>query len=166
MKIIQSEITSASTAKLDRLDNLSRICRSILSMFRLAKVVVIMPLAVMISGGGWLSLCNVFGMIGLHPHHHGKSSAETICVHKCDHHTAEDHDIPCSDECLIELPDAEAIAFAQLSKSFQPELLPTEVVIFGNLDTRNATAANIMDFRPPGWQSELLSYEKTGRFLL
>ena len=137
-----------------------------MSMTRLFKAIVILPLTVVISGGGLLSLCNVFGMIGLHPHHHGESSVDTICVHHCDQHTEADHEIPCSEDCLIELPDVDAFAFAPLTKSLQPELLPTETVTFGNLDTRNASESRLGNFRPPGWQSELLTSEKTGRFLL
>ena len=135
-------------------------------MDRLFKAIAIVPLAVVISGGGLLSLCDVFGILGLHPHHHGESSVESICVHECDHPTAEDHDIPCSDECLIELPDAEVFAFVPFTKSLQPELLPTEIVTFGNLDTRNASKYSLGAFRPPGWRAVSLSSEKTGRFLL
>jgi hypothetical protein len=104
-------------------------------------------------------------MVGLHPHHHGESSAETICVHDCDHHTEADHDIPCSQDCLIELPDVDAFAIIQFTKSPQPELLPTEIVNFGNLDSRNLNVVRTGAFRPPGWLAELAGSERTGRFL-
>ena len=135
-------------------------------MFQLIKFVAILPFAVMISGGGLLSICDFFGMLGLHPHHHGESSAETICLHECDHHTEADHDIPCSDDCLIELPAAEAFIAVQMVKPLQPALLPTEIATFGTPNIRNALRTPIIEGRPPGWRAELASPMKTGRFLL
>ena len=74
-------------------------------MFRLTPILLLTVLALIPMGNGIVSVCGLLSLLGSDPHHHEDSSGDTLCLDSEAHHH-EEQQVPCSDECMLDLPEA------------------------------------------------------------
>jgi len=74
-------------------------------MFRLTPILLLTVLALIPMGNGVVTVCGLLSLLGSDPHHHEDSSGNTLCLDSEAHHH-EEQQVPCSDECMLDLPEA------------------------------------------------------------
>ena len=74
-------------------------------MFRLTPILLLTVLALIPMGNGVVTVCGLLSLLGSDPHHHEDSSGDTLCLDSEAHHH-EEQQVPCSDECMLDLPEA------------------------------------------------------------
>ena len=74
-------------------------------MFRLTPILLLTVLALIPMGNGIVSVCGLLSLLGSDPHHHEDSSGDILCLESEAHHHEEEQ-VPCSDECMLDLPEA------------------------------------------------------------
>lgn len=74
-------------------------------MFRLTPILLLTVLALIPMGNGTVSVCGLLSLLGSDPHHHEDSSGDILCLESEAHHH-EGEQVPCSDECMLDLPEA------------------------------------------------------------
>ena len=74
-------------------------------MFRLTPILLLTVLALIPMGNGTVSVCGLLSLLGSDPHHHEDSSGDILCLESEAHHHEEEQ-VPCSDECMLDLPEA------------------------------------------------------------
>ena len=138
------------------------------TMFRVTKVVLLLPPALILMGGGMLSVCDLLLLSGMNPHHHADTAkSAVICISDCGHHEdSERQEFPCPEDCHIPVPDAETVKDTGYVFGVQPRLLPWTDVNDGNRSLSNRQGVGIQNRAPPGYLSRLVSSTHTGRFLL
>ncbi|MBT7924058.1 MAG: hypothetical protein HN627_07325 [Opitutae bacterium] len=62
-------------------------------------------LALIPMGNGVVTVCGLLSLLGSDPHHHEGSSSDTLCLDSEAHHH-EEQQVPCSDDCMLDLPEA------------------------------------------------------------
>ena len=139
---------------------------NIQTMFQVLKVTSLLPLSVILAGGGLLSMCDVLSLTGMNPHHHlGAVETASICVHDCSQHK-EPEPVPCPEDCHIPIPDAEVTKDTVFVFGVNPILLPWSQDTDAHRTRREIEAPGIWNRAPPGNSSRLTSSPHTGRFLL
>ncbi len=74
-------------------------------MFRLTPILLLTVIALIPMGNGIVSVCGLLSLIGSDPHHHEGLETVAICLEPESHHHEENR-IPCSDDCMLDLPEA------------------------------------------------------------
>ena len=74
-------------------------------MFRLTPILLLTVLALIPMGNGVVTVCGLLSLLGSDPHHHEDSSGDNLCLESEAHHH-EEQQVPCSDECMLDLPEA------------------------------------------------------------
>ena len=74
-------------------------------MFRLTPILLFTVLALIPMGNGVVTVCGLLSLLGSNPHHHEDSSGDTLCLGSEAHHH-EEQQVPCSDDCILDLPEA------------------------------------------------------------
>jgi hypothetical protein len=74
-------------------------------MFRLTPIFLLTVIALIPMGNGIVSVCGLLSLIGSDPHHHEGLETVAICLEPESHHHEENR-IPCSDDCMLDLPEA------------------------------------------------------------
>jgi len=74
-------------------------------MFRLTPILLLTVLALIPMGNGVVTVCGLLSLLGSDLHHHEDSSGDTLCLDSEAHHH-EEQQVPCSDECMLDLPEA------------------------------------------------------------
>jgi len=132
------------------------------------KNLVLLWSALVLAGGGLLSMCNLLSLSGLQPHHHlEKGETTPACVQQCAQHEEPEAttEAPCTDDCLLELPSVEVVEAQVLVLGTQPTPLPwTQAAPSAatGLDTRPP----LRNRAPPGLNHRATSPPASGRFLL
>jgi len=74
-------------------------------MFRLTPILLLTVLALIPMGNGVVTVCGLLSLLGSDPHHHEDNSGGTLCLDSEAHHH-EEQQVPCSDDCILDLPEA------------------------------------------------------------
>ena len=74
-------------------------------MFRLTPILLLTVLALIPMGKGVVTVCGLLSLLGSDPPHHEGSSSDTLCLDSEAHHH-EEQQVPCSDDCMLDLPEA------------------------------------------------------------
>ena len=137
-------------------------------MIRVLKVVLLLPPALILMGGGLLSVCDLLSLTGMDPHHHADAAKPAdICISNCDHHgDSGDRQSPCPEDCHIPIPDAELAKGMAYVFGVQPLLLSWTDANDGNRSLSSRQRVGIRNRAPPRYLSRLVSSPHTGRFLL
>jgi len=137
-------------------------------MISALKAISLLPLVVLTAGGGLLSFCNLFEVVGLHPHLHADNHHPCeIHMHECGEHTdSEAPVVPCTEDCIIDLEDAD-IAKNLITLSGPPSSRALMILLEDSLPDRKFWEKRIFDDSgPPGGPLNRVSPPFTGRFLL
>ena len=137
-------------------------------MFRVTKVVFLLPTALVLVGGGVVSVCDLLSLYGMDPHHHADAAKPTvICISDCAHpENPERQEFPCPEDCHIPVPDAEMTKDTGYVFGVQPRRLPWTDVNGGNRSLIHRQGVGIQNRAPPVYPSRLVSSTYTGLFLL
>ena len=137
-------------------------------MFRVLKVVLLLPPALILMGGGLLSVCDLLSLTGMDPHHHADAAKPAvICISNCAHHEdSKRQEVPCPEDCHIPIPDAETAKDMGYVFGVQPLLLPWTEASDAAVSLINRQSVDILNRAPPWYLSRLVSSLHTGRFLL
>ena len=74
-------------------------------MFRLTPILLLTVLALVPMGNSVVAVCGLLSLLGSDPHHHEGNSGDTLCLDSEAHHH-EEQQVPCSDDCVLDLPEA------------------------------------------------------------
>ena len=74
-------------------------------MFRLTPILLLTVLALIPMGNSVVTVCGLLSLLGSDPHHHEGNSGDTPCLNSEAHHH-EEQQVPCSDDCILDLPEA------------------------------------------------------------
>jgi hypothetical protein len=74
-------------------------------MFRLTPILLLTVLALIPMGNSVVTVCGLLSLLGSNPHHHEGNSGDTLCLDSEAHHH-EEQQVPCSDDCILDLPEA------------------------------------------------------------
>ena len=127
------------------------------------KALFLLPVAFVAIGGGFLSLCHLFQLVGLDPHHHGSG-----CIHFCEQDHSGEERTPCDSDCLLKMPDADTPQ--KLDRVMPPALLEKWIPRDAGLVWEEGKDVNITVFCPYIGQRNrgriVPSPQRTGRFLI
>ena len=134
-------------------------------MFRLTPILLLTVLALIPMGNGVVTVCGLLSLLGSDPHHHEDSSGDTLCLNSEAHHHEEEQ-VPCSDECMLDLPEASLFKVQQHKHLPLSSILPIRDMV----DRRIALGATAIRFSlgqaSYPTQANDSSPPFTGRFLL
>ena len=136
-------------------------------MFRLTPILLLSLLALIPMGNGVVTTCGLLSLLGLDPHHHEDNSSDTLCWQSEGHaHHHEKQKVPCSDDCMLDLPDASLFKVQQHKHHPLSSTLPIRDIV----DRRIALEATTLRFSAGQTtyptQANDSSPPFTGRFLL
>ena len=136
-------------------------------MFRLTPILLLTVLALIPMGIGVVTLCGLHSLLGSEPHHHEKSLGSTLCLETEGHaHHHEEQPVPCSDYCMIDLPEATLFKVQQNKHIPFFSILPSRGIVDRQIAFRASTTGYLLGQLTYHTQAKDSSPPFTGRFLL
>ncbi len=136
-------------------------------MIRLTPISLLTVLALIPMGNGIVTFCGLLSLLGSEPHHHEESLGKSLCLEDEGYaHQNEEKPAPCSDYCMIDLPEATLFKVQQNKHIPFFSILPSRGMVDRQIAFRASTTGYLLGQLTYHTQAKDSSPPFTGRFLL